>query len=420
MGVVHLAQGPDGRRVALKVLRPHIVGDTEARERLAREVSSLQRITSPRIAEILDADPHGAGALRGHPLRARALALPPRRRGGPDRRRRPAALRRLPRRGAAGRPLGRRAAPRHQADQRVDGGPLAGPHRLRPGPGGRGPAAHPDRLAARARRATSRRRSCTATTPPSPPTCTPGRRPWRSRRPAGRRTARGRRWRSWTGSAAASTTSPACRTAAPAAARVPRRRAAGPAGGASSCALRSHDAPPAARTSRPPAPDPELWTMPFAPPRRRAGTTGGTGASRAGPRRPRWQQRRAATRAEPTPVHPRRHRSSRRHQCRPGPAPSDPVPAAGAPRSTAQQRHSACCSCSASVRSTGARSAYAPYLGTALVATAGPAAAHRVGHPAAARPPADDPRAAPVVRRADDHALHARLCRCSRCSVRWR
>jgi serine/threonine protein kinase len=59
MGVVHLAQGPDGTRVALKVLRPHIVGDSEARERLAREVSSLQRISSPRIAEILDADAHG-------------------------------------------------------------------------------------------------------------------------------------------------------------------------------------------------------------------------------------------------------------------------------------------------------------------------------------------------------------------------
>ena len=59
MGVVHLAQAPDGTRVALKVLRPHIVGDREARERLAREVSSLKRITSPRIAEILDADPYG-------------------------------------------------------------------------------------------------------------------------------------------------------------------------------------------------------------------------------------------------------------------------------------------------------------------------------------------------------------------------
>ena len=59
MGVVHLAQAPDGSRVALKVLRQHVVGDAEARERLAREVSSLRRITSPRIAEILDADPHG-------------------------------------------------------------------------------------------------------------------------------------------------------------------------------------------------------------------------------------------------------------------------------------------------------------------------------------------------------------------------
>lgn len=59
MGVVHLAQAPDGARVALKVLRPHVVGDVEARERLAQEVASLRRIHSPRIAEILDADPHG-------------------------------------------------------------------------------------------------------------------------------------------------------------------------------------------------------------------------------------------------------------------------------------------------------------------------------------------------------------------------
>ncbi|MGZ4485827.1 MAG: serine/threonine-protein kinase, partial [Nocardioidaceae bacterium] len=59
MGVVHLAQAPDGRRVALKVLRPHVVGDREARERLAREVASLRRVTSPRVAEVLDADPWG-------------------------------------------------------------------------------------------------------------------------------------------------------------------------------------------------------------------------------------------------------------------------------------------------------------------------------------------------------------------------
>ncbi|WGX98619.1 serine/threonine-protein kinase [Nocardioides sp. L-11A] len=57
MGIVHLAQGPDGQRVALKVLRPQIVGDQEARHRLAREVGSLTRVRSPWVAEMLDADP---------------------------------------------------------------------------------------------------------------------------------------------------------------------------------------------------------------------------------------------------------------------------------------------------------------------------------------------------------------------------
>lgn len=59
MGVVHLASKPGGPRVALKVLRPHIVGDDEARRRLAREVGSLERIRSRWVAEILDADPWG-------------------------------------------------------------------------------------------------------------------------------------------------------------------------------------------------------------------------------------------------------------------------------------------------------------------------------------------------------------------------
>jgi len=57
MGIVHLARHADGRRVALKVLRPHIVGDEEARARLAREVDTLTRVRSPWIAEFLDADP---------------------------------------------------------------------------------------------------------------------------------------------------------------------------------------------------------------------------------------------------------------------------------------------------------------------------------------------------------------------------
>ncbi|WP_181407650.1 serine/threonine-protein kinase [Nocardioides sambongensis] len=59
MGIVHLARGADGRRVALKVLRPHVVGDAEARARLAREVGSLSRVRSPWVAEILAADPWG-------------------------------------------------------------------------------------------------------------------------------------------------------------------------------------------------------------------------------------------------------------------------------------------------------------------------------------------------------------------------
>ena len=58
MGVVHLARrGPAGPRVALKVLRPHIVGDQEARRRLEREVGSLRRVRSRWVAEIVDADP---------------------------------------------------------------------------------------------------------------------------------------------------------------------------------------------------------------------------------------------------------------------------------------------------------------------------------------------------------------------------
>ncbi len=58
MGVVHLARrGDAGQRVALKVLRTHIVGDQEARQRLEREVGSLSRIRSQWVAEIVDADP---------------------------------------------------------------------------------------------------------------------------------------------------------------------------------------------------------------------------------------------------------------------------------------------------------------------------------------------------------------------------
>ncbi len=59
MGVVHLAVAPDGTRVALKVLRPHVVADAAGRERLAREVDALQRVRSSRVAALLDADAWG-------------------------------------------------------------------------------------------------------------------------------------------------------------------------------------------------------------------------------------------------------------------------------------------------------------------------------------------------------------------------
>ncbi|WP_346767727.1 serine/threonine-protein kinase [Knoellia koreensis] len=59
MGVVHLALDPNGRAVALKLLRPHVAHDRDARTRLAREVTVLQRIEDQRVATVIDADLDG-------------------------------------------------------------------------------------------------------------------------------------------------------------------------------------------------------------------------------------------------------------------------------------------------------------------------------------------------------------------------
>jgi predicted Ser/Thr protein kinase len=59
MGVVHLALDPQGRAVALKVLRDPVCVDPEARARLRREVESLRRVRSPHVAEVLGADLDG-------------------------------------------------------------------------------------------------------------------------------------------------------------------------------------------------------------------------------------------------------------------------------------------------------------------------------------------------------------------------
>jgi predicted Ser/Thr protein kinase len=56
MGVVHLGLDPHGRAVAIKVLRPHVAYDPEARWRLEREVDTLTRIRSSRVAAVIDSD----------------------------------------------------------------------------------------------------------------------------------------------------------------------------------------------------------------------------------------------------------------------------------------------------------------------------------------------------------------------------
>src|SRR5664279_4785454 len=60
MGVVYLALDPKGRAVALKVLREHIAHDREARDRLRREVETLELVRHPRVAAVLDADTEGS------------------------------------------------------------------------------------------------------------------------------------------------------------------------------------------------------------------------------------------------------------------------------------------------------------------------------------------------------------------------
>ena len=59
MGVVHLALDRQGKAVAIKVLRPHVAHDPAARARLSREVETLRRIRSPRVAPVIDAEIEG-------------------------------------------------------------------------------------------------------------------------------------------------------------------------------------------------------------------------------------------------------------------------------------------------------------------------------------------------------------------------
>ncbi|GAA0950168.1 serine/threonine-protein kinase [Kribbella koreensis] len=58
MGVVYLAEGPEHKEVALKVLRAHVAHDPTARARLQREATTLQKVNHPGVAGILDHDLH--------------------------------------------------------------------------------------------------------------------------------------------------------------------------------------------------------------------------------------------------------------------------------------------------------------------------------------------------------------------------
>jgi len=59
MGVVHLARDNEGRAVAIKVLRPGVADDPDARRRLGREFNTMRRVRSPFVAEVIDADVTG-------------------------------------------------------------------------------------------------------------------------------------------------------------------------------------------------------------------------------------------------------------------------------------------------------------------------------------------------------------------------
>src|SRR5215472_475940 len=56
MGVVFLARDASEQTVALKVLRSVAAEEPMARRRLAREVETMQRVRSPYVAEVIDAD----------------------------------------------------------------------------------------------------------------------------------------------------------------------------------------------------------------------------------------------------------------------------------------------------------------------------------------------------------------------------
>jgi serine/threonine protein kinase len=63
MGAVYLGRGPDGRSVAVKVIRPELAGDDEFAARFRDEVANAERVASFSTAQVLD---HGAADGRAY------------------------------------------------------------------------------------------------------------------------------------------------------------------------------------------------------------------------------------------------------------------------------------------------------------------------------------------------------------------
>jgi serine/threonine protein kinase len=58
-GRVYLGQGPDGQRVAVKVIKPDLAEDPEFRARFGREVSAARKVGGQFTARVVDADVNG-------------------------------------------------------------------------------------------------------------------------------------------------------------------------------------------------------------------------------------------------------------------------------------------------------------------------------------------------------------------------
>jgi len=53
-GKTYLAKSPDGRKVALKIMHPHLANDPKAKIRFKREMQILEKLNHPQIAKIIE------------------------------------------------------------------------------------------------------------------------------------------------------------------------------------------------------------------------------------------------------------------------------------------------------------------------------------------------------------------------------